>query len=204
MATKFSEKDLLTVLSYSASQLGASYEQIYDFTRCVRPNGTAYGTSGQCRKGVEQDFESDRGIQTEASGGVIRGSLFSKKNRDFNPIWHQDADEELMRAAKEYAKPFKKREKAKKFLNAANRLLDSYKTELKYKGADLTLNIVRNTQRKIGLAIAGLEMARKKRYLRNSESDQKFLNQTLTRLERLNNEITATPSYKLIDVLRDL
>jgi hypothetical protein len=28
-----------------------------DFTRCVRPNGTAYGTAGQCRKGVERPEE---------------------------------------------------------------------------------------------------------------------------------------------------
>ena len=27
----------------------------YDFTRCLRPNGTAYGTSGKCKKGVEVD-----------------------------------------------------------------------------------------------------------------------------------------------------
>lgn len=26
----------------------------YDFTRCVRSNGTAYGTSGKCRKGSEK------------------------------------------------------------------------------------------------------------------------------------------------------
>jgi hypothetical protein len=26
----------------------------YDFTRCVRPNGTVYGTGGKCRKGTEQ------------------------------------------------------------------------------------------------------------------------------------------------------
>ena len=28
-----------------------------DFTRCVRPNGTAYGTAGKCRKGVERPEE---------------------------------------------------------------------------------------------------------------------------------------------------
>lgn len=28
-----------------------------DFTRCVRPNGTAYGTSGRCRKGVESPLQ---------------------------------------------------------------------------------------------------------------------------------------------------
>ncbi len=29
-------------------------KSLWDFTRCVRPNGTAYGTSGQCRQGVEK------------------------------------------------------------------------------------------------------------------------------------------------------
>jgi predicted Ser/Thr protein kinase len=29
----------------------------FDFTRCVRPNGTAYGTAGQCRKGSEKEKE---------------------------------------------------------------------------------------------------------------------------------------------------
>lgn len=49
----------------------------YDFTRCVRPDGSAYGTGGKCRKGTEQSlFESDGGIQTGASGGVIGGKLF--------------------------------------------------------------------------------------------------------------------------------
>jgi hypothetical protein len=33
---------------------GLSEEQIFDFTRCVRPDGTAYGTSGKCRKGTEE------------------------------------------------------------------------------------------------------------------------------------------------------
>jgi len=29
-------------------------EDSFDFTRCVRPNGTVYGTSGKCRKGTEE------------------------------------------------------------------------------------------------------------------------------------------------------
>lgn len=29
----------------------------HNFTRCVRPDGTAYGTSGRCRKGVERSEE---------------------------------------------------------------------------------------------------------------------------------------------------
>ncbi len=29
-------------------------EGVFDFTRCVRPDGTAYGTRGKCRKGTEE------------------------------------------------------------------------------------------------------------------------------------------------------
>jgi hypothetical protein len=31
-----------------------SIQAVWEFTRCVRPDGTAYGTAGQCRKGTEQ------------------------------------------------------------------------------------------------------------------------------------------------------
>ena len=31
----------------------------YDFTRCVKPDGSAYGTAGQCRKGTEQAKPAD-------------------------------------------------------------------------------------------------------------------------------------------------
>jgi len=30
--------------------------EYYDFTRCVRPDGSAYGTAGKCRKGVEVEI----------------------------------------------------------------------------------------------------------------------------------------------------
>jgi hypothetical protein len=33
--------------------LNFSEEETYDFTRCVRPNGSAYGTGGRCRKGTQ-------------------------------------------------------------------------------------------------------------------------------------------------------
>jgi hypothetical protein len=32
-------------------------DSVFDYTRCVRPDGTAYGTSGTCRKGVESALE---------------------------------------------------------------------------------------------------------------------------------------------------
>ena len=63
-----------------ANELLSDY---YDFTRCVRPDGSAYGTGGRCRKGTEQgSFEGDGGIPTDNSGGVIGGSLFNKKGKE--------------------------------------------------------------------------------------------------------------------------
>jgi hypothetical protein len=42
---------------------------IYDFTRCVKPSGKAYGTAGTCRKGVEEEGA----VYTPA--GSIRGRI---------------------------------------------------------------------------------------------------------------------------------
>jgi hypothetical protein len=43
----------------------------YDFTRCVRPDGTAYASSGKCRKGTEQAKEK----VTPVSKGPSRSAL---------------------------------------------------------------------------------------------------------------------------------
>jgi hypothetical protein len=40
-----------------------SEEGTYDFTTCIRPDGSAYGTRGKCRKGTEGEAKK------EASGG---------------------------------------------------------------------------------------------------------------------------------------
>lgn len=51
---KRSKDQLLAALEYSAKALGASDEDIYEFTRCLRPDGSAYGTRGKCKKGKQQ------------------------------------------------------------------------------------------------------------------------------------------------------
>ena len=50
----FSEESLADY-SKLISQKAQNYTEVatYDFTRCVRPDGSAYGTAGQCRSGVE-------------------------------------------------------------------------------------------------------------------------------------------------------
>jgi hypothetical protein len=55
----FSEEALLQYaeLVAQSKSLDFSEDEFYDFTRCVRPNGTAYGTKGKCKKGTEQAKE---------------------------------------------------------------------------------------------------------------------------------------------------
>ena len=43
-----------------------SETEVYDFTRCVRPDGSAYGTGGKCRKGTEQVKEIIPNIRGKA------------------------------------------------------------------------------------------------------------------------------------------
>jgi len=55
----FNEKSLEAYNLLIADKAGVDFseEEIYDFTRCVRPDGSAYGTGYKCRKGVEQAKE---------------------------------------------------------------------------------------------------------------------------------------------------
>jgi len=42
--------------------------EVYDFTTCIRPDGSAYGTRGKCRKGTEGEAKK------EAEGGQLKGA----------------------------------------------------------------------------------------------------------------------------------
>jgi hypothetical protein len=55
MGGHFSDKALANYNQLVGELQGADFAEgeTYDFTRCVRPNGTVYGTKGTCRKGTE-------------------------------------------------------------------------------------------------------------------------------------------------------
>lgn len=67
--------------------LGATY----DYTRCVKPDGTTYGTAGKCRKGKQVDKASDGG---ESS----RKNFLMGKNVDLERVereadkWRKEAN----------------------------------------------------------------------------------------------------------------
>jgi hypothetical protein len=51
----FSEEALELYANLAAEVAGTDFAEgeVYDFTRCMRPDGTFYGTSGKCRQGSE-------------------------------------------------------------------------------------------------------------------------------------------------------
>jgi hypothetical protein len=51
----FSEETLKQFSQLAGETFGTDFSEsgTYDFTRCVRPDGSAYGTNGKCRKGTE-------------------------------------------------------------------------------------------------------------------------------------------------------
>jgi hypothetical protein len=51
----FSEETLKQFSQLAGESFGTDFSEsgTYDFTRCVRPDGSAYGTNGKCRKGTE-------------------------------------------------------------------------------------------------------------------------------------------------------
>jgi len=55
MEGSFSEESLAKYAKLAAQSQPVNFSEkgVYDFTRCVRPNGSAYGTGGHCRKGEE-------------------------------------------------------------------------------------------------------------------------------------------------------
>lgn len=55
MKGSFSEEALRAYSELAAEKQGLDFAEgdSYDFTRCVRPDGSVYGTGGRCRKGTE-------------------------------------------------------------------------------------------------------------------------------------------------------
>jgi len=61
MKGTFSEEALLQFANLVSQTQSADFSEgeTYDFTRCVKPDGKAYGTRGKCKKGTEQTKDPD-------------------------------------------------------------------------------------------------------------------------------------------------
>ena len=64
MKGSFSEEALLQYAELAAQKQSADFAEgdTYDFTTCIRPDGSAYGTGGKCRKGTEGKVTATPGM----------------------------------------------------------------------------------------------------------------------------------------------
>jgi hypothetical protein len=73
MEGTFSEGALLQFVNLVSQTQSADFSEgeTYDFTRCVKPDGKAYGTRGKCRKGTEQTKDPDEKAAIKQLGGML-------------------------------------------------------------------------------------------------------------------------------------
>lgn len=96
--------------------------EFYDFTRCVRPDGTAYGTGGKCRKGAEEAKQQE---DRERTREIVRAGGHAPINRPpETPSKIQKMKEDVARRAESRKKWEEERKAYQQMLqNAAEKLL---------------------------------------------------------------------------------
>ena len=61
-----------------------------EYSRCVRPDGSAYGTAGQCRKGTPEDKPDDYGTKATARDAAFnREKKLDKRARNLVRLMNQ-------------------------------------------------------------------------------------------------------------------
>ena len=135
----FNDESLLIYSEMVAEKIGVDFSEneTYDFTRCMRSNGTYYGTNGRCREGTEAEAKNkelagkpegaaatSKPPVTSAAAKVARpvnsevalqvDRAMARKNGDVEAEKRADkALKELRKANRELAKPKPPEPKAK-------------------------------------------------------------------------------------------
>lgn len=134
------------------SQDPSDYSETYDFTRCMRANGTFYGTAGQCRKGSEVEPAPKKTESKQRKAIRKRGETSLKRATAEKVLEDLKAEGKKERATK--AKAEERRRKKDPY---TNRDRAGQITALLGKGAR-TLDRLRARRKK---AIAGGAMAQR-------------------------------------------
>jgi len=103
MLGSFSEEALFKYSEMVSQTQSADFSEgeSYDFTRCMRPNGSIYGTRGQCRKGVE----STKGAAAKVAE---RAAKLARQKKNQTPERKAMYDRLAANAAGRAREPFKK------------------------------------------------------------------------------------------------
>ena len=74
MKGSFSDESVQAFKAVMSDLHGLDYSEaeMFDFTRCVRPNGSVYGTGGTCRKGTQTD-KNEQDAMSQLAGMLPKG-----------------------------------------------------------------------------------------------------------------------------------
>ena len=64
-------RPVITGPSAGSPSFAEGEDETFDFTRCVRPNGSAYGTRGKCRKGTEEAKKAGEAVSKGDKGARL-------------------------------------------------------------------------------------------------------------------------------------
>ena len=94
--------------------------ETYDFARCVRPDGSFYGTRGKCKKGKEAGAKE---AEAPKSSGAVKPKRKLATSAEAKPAWQQT--ERVVKAAKENYKKVNAETKGDKSREAQKKRLDA-------------------------------------------------------------------------------
>jgi hypothetical protein len=120
----FSEETLNNYARLAAEKLDVDFAEgnFYDFTTCIRPDGSAYGTSGKCRKGTEGEAQRDPSKDVKR-GDTLIGT--SPRNMQIDKL------NELKKEYEDYKKKFGGRADLKNVMEAYEKRIASGEQALK-------------------------------------------------------------------------
>ena len=136
-------------LLLSSSEVNANFSEafeIFNFTRCERPNGSAYGTDGVCRKGTEAEKEEEpkqmktpkvsSGAAATGAGTAHELTLVSALGGDIGEVGRQKLRENLERGG----------ENAKTAAELAKKNAEDLKNDLKQRGMTQITEVIWTAQ----------------------------------------------------------
>lgn len=102
MFGSFDSDSLSKYAQMASEKSGADFAEggVYDFTRCLRSDGTVYGTSGKCRKGTETGGEQKEGKKSKVKLSSEQQKAYDSAKKEGGDSGF--SDEMLEEVAKKY------------------------------------------------------------------------------------------------------
>ena len=93
----FTEETLLKFNEMCSEGVNFGEEPVYDFARCIMPDGEVYGTKGQCKQGkpLGDDVEAGNSGKVDSRMAKLKNQFIKKLGREMTPAEVKKAENML-------------------------------------------------------------------------------------------------------------